>query len=265
MKTLLSILFLTVLSALAQQPPESLLMSVTSTTVGTYDPSTAPGFVAQWDADVGVYTNSGTTLAANGDSVQRWVPKSGGMNLEDLSTYPRPLYMTSALNGHACISFDGVNTNLLTNIWPGAVLYAQPNTIFLVAMDTNKTGGSIILDGRTATHRNAFLETGTHLFDLFASSDVTYGTFVEKVWWVITVQFNAGSSFVRTNGVPASTSASSVGTYDSDGITVGCRYALTSLSAPFKLCELLFYSGAGFTAEHMTNVENYLKSKYALP
>lgn len=236
----------------------------------SFDPATISGFVAWWDSDQGVYSDAGVTPAVNNGTVQRWVPRSGGMNLECTTAANQPMYVTGFQNGHAALSFCGgipsINTssNYLTNIWPSAATYAQPNTVFMVAMNTNSTIISTFIDGRTAGARHFANISLADAFDIYSgTADITYGTIDYTVTWLHTVRFDQGSSAWWTNGTACATSASTPGANASDGITVGARYALATFWANMKLCCLLFYNGT-MTEGDRGKIENYLMGLYAL-
>lgn len=60
------------------------------------------------DASEGAYTDAGSTLAADGESVQQWNDQSGnGRNVEQLTASIKPTYKTGIINGEPVLRFDG--------------------------------------------------------------------------------------------------------------------------------------------------------------
>ncbi|MBS1583669.1 MAG: hypothetical protein JST66_15830 [Bacteroidetes bacterium] len=76
---------------------------------------TATNNVLWLRADRGVYTNAGTTPAANGDNVYQWSDGSGNnKNALQTTLAKRPNYITSAVNSYPALRFTQANADHFT-------------------------------------------------------------------------------------------------------------------------------------------------------
>lgn len=98
-------------------------------------------------ADANVYSNAGTTLATNGNTVQQWNDLSGNNNnATQLTAGNRPTYVTNVVNSKPALQFNGAKS-----IYPGSLGIAGTDgfTYFTVVGPTAITSGGDI--SQTAT------------------------------------------------------------------------------------------------------------------
>lgn len=92
-------------------------------------------------ADTGVYTDAGSTLASDGQTVQQWNDQSGnGVNISQATSGQRPTYRATGFNSQKGIQFVKANSQLLTS---GATAFALGGTTFsayVVMFFTGATG-----------------------------------------------------------------------------------------------------------------------------
>jgi hypothetical protein len=85
-------------------------------------------------ADAGAYKDAGVTLAADGESVQRWADQSGHANHANQATAGfRPVYRATALNGLPGLQFDDADDFLQLT----APLANPSQSVFCVARFDN--------------------------------------------------------------------------------------------------------------------------------
>lgn len=93
------------------------------------------------DATSGVYTDAGTTLATNNQTVQQWNGKAGSVNASQSTGASRPTYFTSVLNSKPGIFFDGTDDNMTFT----QITTSGHYIIAYVATNGDVTNGSNIL------------------------------------------------------------------------------------------------------------------------
>lgn len=99
------------------------LIIVNFCSVGLSLAQTGPGGVGNFtsnvlwlEASTSVYSNAGTTLAANNDNVQQWNDRSGnGRHATEATVGNRPNYTTNSLNGLPTLRFASATTDRLTS------------------------------------------------------------------------------------------------------------------------------------------------------
>ncbi len=128
--------------------------STGKTTTVTVAPAACPGDISGctlWlDAAGSVYSDAGTTLAANGATVQQWNDKSGrGFNAVQNTSGQRPTYLSN-VGGHPALQFSS-STRML--VGANSDFTSSAFTVFAVFQRTGDKGYQAILnkgDGATA-------------------------------------------------------------------------------------------------------------------
>ena len=256
----LVILFLSCLCSYAQmglRSPVFVSAATKAASGATFSPDSVAGFVVWWDSDITIYSDDGVTVAVDGSDIQRWVPKSGAMNLGSTGATKKPKYIANYLNSHAAVSFDG-SDDILTNAF-GAT-YSQPYMIFMVVMVTNNAAIASLVSWNAGAN-TIFQTTAAGKWGLYAGTAVPFGDAVYLNNWVVTMLMNRNTSAVWTNGVAAGASATDVGTASIGGIYIGSFG--TSYYAPMKICCLLFYSAEVSEADR-NSIIGYLRTRYGL-
>jgi hypothetical protein len=131
------------------------------------------------DATAGVYKDAGTTLAADGETIQQWNDQSGqGNHAAQATAGQRPTYKTNVINGKPAIRFtSGSATNVLLPAgFDSAFSSAE---IFIVLRINNDPPGADVSSGLWT------LGSGGGLATHFPYTDgiiyETFGTTVRKV------------------------------------------------------------------------------------
>jgi hypothetical protein len=101
---------------------------------GPFLPASLPNLRAWYRADAGVYSDAGSTLATNGQTVQQWNDQSGnGHHLKQSGSTNRPVYGTASFNLRPGLTFDGDD-----------VFYT--NTAFFAMGSTTTASGFMVLN-----------------------------------------------------------------------------------------------------------------------
>jgi hypothetical protein len=83
---------------------------------------------AQWKADANVYSDAGTTLATNGQTVQQWNDQTANaLHFTQATSGARPTFNTNQQNSLPGITFDGSNDTFIKTLSIGT-----KGTIFVV-------------------------------------------------------------------------------------------------------------------------------------
>src|SRR4051794_1826732 len=83
---------------------------VTKGSAAAFSPTDVSGLKLWLKADAGAYSDSGTTLCANNDTVKQWNDQSGNSNnVTQVTSGKRPTYKTGIQNGQPVLRFDGVD------------------------------------------------------------------------------------------------------------------------------------------------------------
>lgn len=140
-------------------------------------PNDLPGLALWHSADVGVYSDLGTTPAANGGSVEQWNDQSGNA-LHATQTGAagiRPVFKTNIQNGLPALQFTAASSQFLN----AAYLATQPGTILCV-YSVNKAAP---LGNTEAPLLNAYAAAGAQFcWGLRASSN--QGTYNNAGWFI---------------------------------------------------------------------------------
>lgn len=92
-------------------------------------------------ADAGAYKDAGSTLCANGDTVQQWNDSgSYAKNASQATSGARPTYVTNSQNGLPILRFDGIDDFLA---WNGIAAQFGGDTPFTIIMAMKKATASV--------------------------------------------------------------------------------------------------------------------------
>ncbi len=236
-------------------------------------------------ADAEVYTDAGTTLATDGQSVQQWNDQSGnGNHVTQTTTINKPAFKSPDATARPAIYFDGVNRKVfLNNTVSDLVTAGTARTVFVVARrDCNAHAGGVLGGTLFTFRRGGLINTLTYGANSYGTPVYIYsdnngvgnnnasitGTAIDSAFspTVVTYKIPAAGSQVQCNlnGVAQTVNqgAGSVTTETgTTGFTVGDREDQVDLDWSGWIYEVIVYNRA-LAADEITQVENYLKSKY---
>jgi hypothetical protein len=219
-------------------------------------------------ADDGVYTDAGTTLAVDGESIQQWSDQSGNVsNASQTTATNKPILKTSIINGHSVIRFDG------SNDWIGITKnFPETNYSFFIVFKTISSDG----DGALATvtdpvsaaagshDRNFGLTADKMTHRLWSEQTITSGaSFNDDAAHIAYINVKSGvgqTLYVDGTSVASGNKGASDFNWES-GMVLGGHNALGYLNC--DIAEIIFYNVCLNTSTQKI-IENYLASKYAI-
>jgi hypothetical protein len=201
--------------------------------------------------------------ANNGDPVSMWTDYSGyGRNLAQTDSSKRPVLTKSALNGHAVVTFDGVNDVLRQTLGGSAV--SQPFTIIMVLRQRASGGVQQVWIGPDGSGQPLFYRgNATNQVNVWlGGSDLIYtrGSNWPMNYLVWTVVCNGASTTIYENTTQVATGNAGAGGIV--GLTLGNGGAET-LPAAIDVAELIVANKAATTQERGDTVA-MLMAKYGL-
>lgn len=215
------------------------------------------GYFAWWDA-------TQITGLANNAPVATWPDLSAnGHNLTQGTGASQPTYVTSGVNTHAGVAFNG--SQFLAT---AALTLAQPFTMLLVLVQTS-AGNQVVVDNASGGNFNFKTDTVNFVekWDVFAggSNDLEGGTVTTTATQVTTV-CNASSSLLRQDRAQV---AAGSGTIPGSSGFAAQSFNLAGASGDAShfvgvVGEILVYPSA-LSAGDITSVETYLHTKWGTP
>lgn len=224
----------------------------------SYDPSTVTGLKVWLKSDTQAYKDAGSTLAADGDTVQQWNDQSGSGNTVSQGTaLRRPTFNTSIINGKPALTFGTSGALTFLDKSYSANL-SQPSTIFCVFKTVTTPDPGYIYCSPSSTMNGLVYSSGK----MVPTSNTGVGgiNWNNNAWYYVTVLYNNASSTIRTNGVLGLTV--SPGASSASGLRIGASN-IPDQQGNFILTELLVYN-ANVSSTDVSAIECYLKTKYGL-
>lgn len=228
---------------------------------------TAPTDIANcslWlQAETGAYTDAGTTLATNSQTVQQHNDQSGNTRHASQATSgSRPTYIASAINSKPALRFSSKNlqtTSFFGSGWNSAF------TIFVVA---NRTSGSSVV---VAASSNS-------VSGIYVGQDTTptcfTGTLSRNRWRSVNgrntplathvqmFRFNGSSARHAVNG--RGRTVATTGTMNLSGaLSIGALSSGGGFAWPGDIAEIIVYQAA-LTDQQVSDVEDFLYTRYGL-
>jgi len=244
-----------------KMPSLSSVSAITTLSGGgsVFNPLSVSGCKLWLDAsDSDTITKDGSNL------VSQWDDKSDeGNDISQATATNKPLWVDSVQNGLPIIRFNGSDNYIRRTTYVNGSL-SQPNTFFVVCVmpDIASASTAFVFDGGTS--REGF---GTKLpasdddFNMFAGIELHPTTTVDSTNFLqYTGVFNGASSLFRENQTQLFTG--NTGSNAMDGITLGTAAGLDQFGNP-DIAEILIYN-ADITGDDLTNIEQYLKDKWAV-
>lgn len=132
-------------------------------------------------------------IAGDNVAVSSYTPAIAGTAFTQATGANQPLIIANALDSHKALRFDGVNDYL---VQASGTLYAQPNTLAIVAKSNLAAGYHFWIDG--VVQREGIYCVGSQA-RFFAGSEQSYGT-IDANPHLFVVIFNGASSKMWVDG-----------------------------------------------------------------
>jgi hypothetical protein len=218
------------------------------------------GLVMWVQAGSGAYTDAGTTLATNGQTVRQWNDLSGnGEHFVQATETNRPTFVTEAQNGRPAIRFDGVDNFLVNTTLPSTVA-TTGRTVF-VALKATAASGATKRFFATSALGSVFDNSGVYAY--YATS----GPAVAAIGGAVTTPTVITLSFVGGgNATPYSSGTAAAAFTPStviDGFVLGAQSAAGGEYKECDIYEVIIYN-TPLSAGNRALVHSYLGSKYSI-
>lgn len=177
-------------------------------------------FSDQWavklwlDSTSGVYTDAGTTLATNGQTIQQWNSKAGGAVASQSTGASRPTFFSGVLNSKPGIFFDGTDDSLSFS----QITTSGHYIIAYVATNADAANGSNILGFTISAAwylRDNVATTEGVKANIIGNATTTAGTTQSPHFGAIVAPLSGSATVYRNT----STSTVTTGSFLTDGIT----------------------------------------------
>lgn len=223
----------------------------------TFLPTDISGLTLWCKADSGAYTDAGTTLATNGQTVQQWNDLSGNNNNFSQGTAgSRPTFTTDVQNGLPALVFDGVADFMNSTI--GA---DTSRTIFVVTegLDVGFGGRFFGLDSNSAS---VFDNTGVYAYYATQASGIGAigGNSLNPAIIVLKVS-SAASLTTYIDGVLGSTFDPADVVTTGTILTIGARDSSGTFPEHCHTYEVVVYDSA-LSDANINLVNSYLSGRW---
>ena len=210
-----------------------------------------------WKANSGVYTDAGTTLATNGQTVEQWNDLSGNNdNYSQSNSSQRPTYVSAGINGWPTIHEAASSQQVLKST---INLSSSNFTILYVAKMDGPTEARIL----SAISNNWLLGWWNgSMAQAYFNGWVTGagGNSTDNKAHEYTGMLNGTTATVWDNG--SQVASQSGGFTGPSGLGTNA-YAASSEFSDADVAEIIAYNSALTTANRQS-IENYLDNKYGL-
>lgn len=225
-------------------------------TLGAGGMSAAPVFSPLDISNLKAWYKADAGVTLNGPTVSQWDDYSGNArHLKQTTAANQPTYLTNTINGLPSIDFDGVNDYLLTD---ATLNTGDAMTMFCVFKKESASSQGIITGGSGAYQ---FLQYGS-AFYIGGAQKVN--TMTTDLWYIRSGTRTTAGALAEhfSNGSSLGTTAGG-GTEHSLFRYVGTYNFQAANYTDGKIAEILIYQGV-LTGAQMTEIHNYLNSKYAI-
>lgn len=222
---------------------------------GLWVPTTPATPYAWYKADAGVYTDAGTTLATDTQTVQQWNDQSGNSrHLSQATSGKRPVYRTGIINSLPVVRFAGTDdcmqaTSISLSTFTIGVVFRVSNSglIYEHGADINSNPGSYIHTAQSSSFiaRRSATVSGRNI-------SASWGN--QNEWMSVVHQFASGNHdlhklLVNGSWVLAATDGGAGGSDPGTGavsatLNVGARNNGASLAIIGDILELVIYTTA---------------------
>lgn len=200
-----------------------IIAGLTSQTVNTQDCLEAmdpvANFATNWsvrlwlDATTGVFTDAGTTLATNGQTIQQWNSKAGGATASQSTGASRPTFFNAVLNSRPGVFFDGTDDSLSFT----QITTSGHYIIAYVATNADAANGSNILGFTSSAAwylRDNVATTEGVKANIIGNATTTAGTTQSPHFGAIVAPLSGSATVYRNT----STSTVTTGSFLTDGV-----------------------------------------------
>jgi len=236
-----------------------------------YDPTS--GVIA--DPELLIWLRSDAGVEIDGGGVKSWLDQSGNsLHAAQPNSTNRPTVTASAVNGKPAVTFNSANSQWMQfpQIPTSLTDFSNGLTIFLVGTTTGANGSRWLDWGNGATSDNIqFQKTSNSQYSLNilngATSTSVGSTTLDGANFHLYEAVHNGLTTAQllTDGTSQAINPSMNGitAINRDGNFLGKGYAATGNMLTGKIAELIVYDG-DLTSERRMQIENYLKSRYAI-
>jgi hypothetical protein len=236
--------------------------------------SLGAALIAWYKADAGVYTDNGTTLATNGQSVQQWNDQSGnGFHLHQTAGINKPTYLTGVLNSLPVIDSNaGSNPQgMFTTGEPVTSLTTALSAFAVVKVTANPLSNARVMGIYAAAGGGDVASTTAIPISLLGSTIVTItaynngskgtGTISSGTWNQVGSIFDSANSTIyvaNTPGTPISASPTFAATIDLE-VMIG----IGSNGPTGQIAECIFTNSA-LSSTDRSNLATYFTTKWGV-
>lgn len=225
-----------------------------------FSPTDLGGLTLWFDASSPtVYSDAGTTLATNTQTVQQWTDKStSAKNLTQASAGLRPVYNTNVQNGLPIITFDGSDDVLQT----AAMTLNQPEHIFIMFRQVSWTGNDRVWDGVSGLNAmTLYQRSATPQLGMYAGADAPNTTgLAVNTFGILDCLYSSSASTIRVNNGAKTTGDAS--TNNAGGFSLGADATLFQ-AGNIGVGEVLIYNVA-LSDANAAKVIRYLGTKWGV-
>lgn len=244
--------------------------------LGMVLPNSISGLVAHYKADSGVYSDAGTTLAVDQDTVQQWNDKSiNANNVTQATAGNRPKYVADAINGKPALLFSNARADVLAIADNASISLTKRVHMFAVVKPTTiiSTAGIICKDtGALSNPEYAiWLSNGAININLTSAGNTNIGstanlTAIAGSEYIVEGSYNLININTWQNGELSFTVATnSNGMGDTTGdLRIGAQKATFSTrSFDGYIAEIIIFDRE-LSSDERVGVEKYLSNKYGI-
>ncbi len=224
-------------------------------------------------ADVGVYSDAGTTLAVDAATVQQWNDKSANAsNFSQATAGNRPAFKTAIINNQPVLRFTGASNNYVFRADTATLDLTGDQSFFLVVKGSD-TAAVLIQHYDTG---GAFAGWGVGLGIGPNNGKLSYWSEGKGSWFndtgsaasdgnahVLTVTRTSGTVAFFFDGTASITQTGHGNAASTDQIDIGIDSGEAGSSYNGDLAEIIVYNVAVTTAQRVS-IERYLGAKYAV-
>jgi hypothetical protein len=240
---------------------------------GTFTPAALSNLIGWYSADVGAYTDAGTTLATGGQTVQQWNDRSSvGNHLSQSTSDARPTFTTGVQNGKPGIVFS---TATVADFMANAsfALGGTTASVFCVIKGSSPGDNSRVVSFTGNGQASDFGNTPSAVFMFFNSSStkvngfrnggtLSNGTVTDGTFNQLGSVFDGANHTLYINGT-AQTAAANSDTFGATGtLSIGAQADGTN---PFDgtFLEIVVTSSA-LSSTQRTQLASYFTTKWAV-
>ncbi len=232
---------------------------------GIFTPASLPSLTLWVKGDLGVYNVADTTPATNGQTVAQWQDLSGnGYHFTEATN--KPLFVTSLLNGHAGVRFDGADDKLINATLPASAA----RTLFVVGRTETTPVADDTFVGYGGAAALATIIVGTPNTDFFyvyneggTSENIGGDPSAATVLTMNHTGTGVGGATPYINGTAGTAFDPNDAYSTQNGFFLASATAAGLIFGNVELFEIIVYNRA-LSASERNQVHAYLGLKYAI-